>query len=1152
MADDGEEKATTPTTTTALFPILTTPEHTAATATVNTSPQNISAPQWLSNTSFTADIHHAVSSQHNIPSLPSDEEADQRGASPRYGLLNSDGDSDSETKKRKRKKRPRMSADVSNTFAARKPSGRFWDKSGSAFETASSKDYIFDSRGDPNNLAFGSLYRMDVARYKHYASIGVSGNDLESAHGRLRKSYLLDKDNDLDQLEIKLKSSGRYWSAKYTALDRHRSLRRLRILAFNRSDGGCLPEDFVPLENGKIPSEAGSSGTIVGVSTIEESWEDELVRKTKEFNTMTREHPHNIQAWLEFAEFQDKVASMQPQKGARLQTLEKKISILEKAVELNSENIELLLCLLATYKKRDTADVLVGRWEKVLAGHSNSYKLWTEFLHVVQQEFSKFKVSDARKMYAHAIQALSAACTRQYSQASRESAPLSADPALIQLELSLVDMFVGLCHFECQAGYQELSTALFQAELEYSMFCPPLLLTEQSKQRLFAHFWNSDGARIGEEGAVGWSIWLEKEEVRREQLARVESPIESQSGGWTGWSEPFSNHMKVSDSPADAEVDDQGGDVELETDDTRQEDDTEALLKMLGIDAGSHGDGEVNDASTWARWSIEELYRDSTQWMPVRFRNDNESAGATSDMEADEQLMRNVVFEDISEYLFSLNTAEARLSLVYQFVEFFGGNLSQQICTNSSSWVEKLSRLETVPESVMQELLSVHDALAQKRSKRDDFHFESFLSDRDDISKRTSMMKFLRNATLLCLTVLPRNYVLEEALLVAEDLYHTKMNTCSSLVTPCRALAKSLLKRDRQDILLCGVYARREAAFGNIDYARRVFDMALSSVEVLPADLKNNTPLLYFWYADMELSNCNDNNRESALRAMHILSCLGTGVAYSPFKSPPSAPQLLRARQGFKDHIRNLRSTWARGVIHESSIAFICSAALFEAVNTCTDEAEVIFIHAFSTVFPERRRQSHHLEHLFHRYLRILKNHRKPSGLSKLWGAVLDGLELYPFSAELFRDLVEIGHLYTVPHKMRRIFDDLSRRRPSIMLWLFTICYEIGVGGSQHRILGLFERALAHDQFHSSVILWRWYIAYLTDVTGDLSAAKRFFFRAIHTCPWSKKLWLDGFLKLNSVLTAKEMSDLQEVMRDKELNLRTDIYEILLQDEFKK
>ena len=37
-----------------------------------------------------------------------------------------------------------------------------------------------------------------------------------------------------------------------------------------------------------------------------------------------------------------------------------------------------------------------------------------------------------------------------------------------------------------------------------------------------------------------------------------------------------------------------------------------------------------------------------------------------------------------------------------------------------------------------------------------------------------------------------------------------------------------------QDVHLCGVYARREAAFGNIEYARKAFDMALLSIEGLP------------------------------------------------------------------------------------------------------------------------------------------------------------------------------------------------------------------------------------------------------------------------------------------------------------------------------
>lgn len=49
----------------------------------------------------------------------------------------------------------------------------------------------------------------------------------------------------------------------------------------------------------------------------------------------------------------------------------------------------------------------------------------------------------------------------------------------------------------------------------------------------------------------------------------------------------------------------------------------------------------------------------------------------TPDREADEQLLREILYEDVSEYLFSLSSGEARLSLVYQFIDFFGGKISQ-------------------------------------------------------------------------------------------------------------------------------------------------------------------------------------------------------------------------------------------------------------------------------------------------------------------------------------------------------------------------------------------------------------------------------------------------------------------------------------------
>lgn len=250
---------------------------------------------------------------------------------------------------------------------------------------------------------------MDVARYKPSK---LSGLDFQVLDRWKKKVSMLDRDGDVDSLDSKLVSAGRYWSAKYTALERHKNLKRIRLLAPQKSTA----DEFIPLSDIQTRDEGLDGSSVAGTSIIEESWEDEVLRKTREFNKQTREHPHNEKVWLTFAEFQDRVSAMQPQKGARLQTLEKKISILEKAAELNPDNEDLLLRLLEAYQSRDSTDVLIGRWEKILIEHPGSYKLWREFLHVVQGEFSRFKVSDIRKMYAHAIQALSAVRSKHFRQ----------------------------------------------------------------------------------------------------------------------------------------------------------------------------------------------------------------------------------------------------------------------------------------------------------------------------------------------------------------------------------------------------------------------------------------------------------------------------------------------------------------------------------------------------------------------------------------------------------------------------------------------------------------------------------------------------------------------------------------------------------------
>ncbi|KAE8678347.1 hypothetical protein F3Y22_tig00111427pilonHSYRG00550 [Hibiscus syriacus] len=1130
-----------------LFPAAAVPASTVATTS--------SIPQWLSNPSFNADlslINDAVSSLSRPLNVEEEEEEEEEEKSkaggeypPFYELLeeeeeqeDSDGAKYDERKRKKRSKRRSKKKTISKEI------GDSLSKYKS--KTSHSSDYYFDSHPDLDNLAYGSLYRMDVPRYKLRNPEQLSG----FMYRRTHRFSTYDKDADIDALDPKLKSAGRYWSPNNAALEHHKDLKRLRRYA-PKNSSDVVPSDFIPLSDIQSSPQRGEESSISNNSVIEESWEDEVLRKTREFNKLTREHPHDEKAWLSFAEFQDKVASMQRQKGVRLQTLEKKISILEKATELNPDNEQILLCLMRAYQKRDNTDVLIGRWENVLMLHSGSYMLWREFLHVVEGEFSRFKVSDMRKMYAHAIQALSATCNKQLRQIHETSKP--ADSAMVHLELGLVDIFISLCRLEWQTGHQELATALFQAEIEFTLFCPSLLLKEHSKHRLFEHFWDSDGARVGEEGALGWSIWLEKEEENRQRVMKEESSDKNDEGGWTGWSEPLSKCKEKSTSLENVAHDDAIAEdfhEKVENEDIEQEDDTEALLKQLGIDVDAGAGGEVKDTLTWARWSEEESSRDSDQWMPVRAKS-----GAVADThglpneEADEQFLREILYEDVCDYLFSLSSNVARLSLVFQFIDFYGGKISSWVCTNSSSWTEKILSLEGIPDCIWQNMRRLLDDLNKLQSKPGEFSLEFLLDSARGILQRTEMMKFLRNAVLLCLTAFPRNYILEEAALLAEELLVTRMNSSSCSGAPSQSLAKRLLKCDRQDLLLCGIYARREAFYGNMDNARRVFDMALLSLAGFPMDLQSNSSLLYLWYAEAELGNNRGSKLDSSSRAMHILSCLGSSMAYSPFKSHPSSLQLLKARQGFKEKLNTLRSKWMRGSVDDQSVALVCAAALFEELAAGWSAGIEIIDHVFTMVLPERRSQSHHLEYLFNYYVGMLQRHHEQFTLSKAWESVTHGLQIYPSSPELFKALVEISCLYTTPNKLRWMFDNHCHKRPSVVVWLFALIFEISRNGSPHRIHGLFERALANDKFHSSVVLWRLYVAYEINVVHNPSAARRIFFRAIHACPWSKTLWLDGFLRLNSILTAKELSDLQEVMREKGLNLRTDIYEILLQDE---
>eukprot|EP00897_Mesotaenium_endlicherianum_P007418 jgi/Mesen1/6704/ME000343S05860 len=310
-------------------------------------------------------------------------------------------------------------------------------------------------------------------------------------------------------------------------------------------------------------------------------------------------------------------------------------------------------------------------------------------------------------------------------------------------------------------------------------------------------------------------------------------------------------------------------------------------------------------------------------------------------------------------------------------------------------------------------------------------------------------------------------------------------------------------------------------------------------------------------------------------RALHILACMGEGGAFVPLPSSSHQPRLsdasnpaaaaqaaaqaeapqvaqtaiLRARKGFREKLTAVRVATLRDDLDEGAAATVACAALFEELSAGARCAAEVFEDALSFGLPGRRRQSLQREQLCVRYAHmLLRNLRQiRPALARL--ALLRALADYPHSAALLAALVQLqARAPALSTRLRRLFDESAARAPSVAIWVYAVAAEIGRVGAGARVHSLLERALSCDATCHSVLLWRLYLAYELHVAKKPESARQVFFRAVHMCPWSKELWLDGFRQLNGVLSGKEQSELADIMREKELRVRTDIYEILLQD----
>lgn len=130
--------------------------------------------------------------------------------------------------------------------------------------------------------------------------------------------------------------------------------------------------------------------------------EEEQTSKTREYNEQLIEDPKNIKLWLEYIEFQDIVAKFQKHqlaKDIQRATLLRQLSIVEKALENNTDSIELLKLKLHLMGELSPADQFSKEVEMLVNKDTGNIILWQALIMTTQGSIAMCTVPKVLDLY---------------------------------------------------------------------------------------------------------------------------------------------------------------------------------------------------------------------------------------------------------------------------------------------------------------------------------------------------------------------------------------------------------------------------------------------------------------------------------------------------------------------------------------------------------------------------------------------------------------------------------------------------------------------------------------------------------------------------------------------------------------------------------
>ncbi|XP_011804815.1 PREDICTED: protein NRDE2 homolog isoform X3 [Colobus angolensis palliatus] len=858
-----------------------------------------------------------------------------------------------------------------------------------------------------------------------------------------------------------------------------------------------------------------------------------LKAKVEEFNRRVRENPRDTQLWMAFVAFQDEVmkspglyaieeGEQEKRKRSLKLILEKKLAILERAIESNQSSVDLKLAKLKLCTEFWEPSTLVKEWQKLIFLHPNNTALWQKYLLFCQSQFSTFSISKIHSLYGKCLSTLSAV----------KDGSILSHPALPGTEEAMFALFLQQCHFLRQAGHSEKAVSLFQAMVDFTFFKPDSVkdLPTKGQVEFFEPFWDSGEPRAGEKGARGWKAWMHQQE----------------RGGW------------VVINPD-------------EDDDEPEEDDQEIKDKSL---------------PKWQIWLAAERSRDQRHWQPWRpDKTKKQTEEDCEDPERQvlfddigQSLIRlsshNLQFQLVEAFLQFLGVPSGLTppaSCLYLAMDensiFDNGLYDEKPLTffnpsfSGASFVGRMDRLG-----------------CPRWTRGQNREGEEFIR---NVFHLVMPLFSGKEKSQLCFS-----WLQYEIAKVIWCLHTKNKKRLKSQGKNCKKLAKNLLKEpeNRNNFCLWKQYAHLEWLLGNTEDARKVFDTALGmagSRELKDSDLCE----LSLLYAELEVELSPEVRGAATARAVHILTKLTESSPCGPYTGQVLAVHILKARKAYEHALQDcLGDSCVSDPAPTDSCSRLISLAkcfmLFQYLTTGIDAAvriyEQVFAKLNSYVVPEGSGEGNSassqswtsvLEAITVMHTSLLRFHMKVSvyPLAPLREALSQALKLYPGNQVLWRSYVQIQNKSHSASKTRRFFDTITRSAKALEPWLFAIEAEklrkrlvetvqrldgreihatIPETGLTHRIQALFENAMRSDSGSQCPLLWRMYLNFLVSL-GNKERSKGVFYKALQNCPWAKVLYLDAVEYFPD-----EMQEILDLMTEKELRVRLPLeeLELLLED----